>query len=104
MFEYTVPVFDTVWSFQAFHPEKVDQVFFCGQKVVDHFLLVYRLTLEADSGLAVTRRAWTFGTMENRNPPGICQFLLIQCMPKSRFFIDTQICLSVVQKTRLKTG
>lgn len=49
MFEYIVFVFDIVWFFQVFYFEKVDQVFFCGQKVVDYFFLVYWLILEVDS-------------------------------------------------------
>lgn len=72
MFEYIVFVCDIVWFFQAFYFEKVDQVFFCGQKVVDYFFSVYRLILEVDSGLVVIRRVWIFGIMENRNFFGIC--------------------------------
>lgn len=72
MFEYIVFVCDIVWFFQVFYFEKVDQVFFCGQKVVDYFFLVYWLILEVDSGLVVIRRVWIFGIMENRNFFGIC--------------------------------
>lgn len=72
MFEYIVFVCDIVWFFQVFYFEKVDQVFFCGQKVVDYFFLVYWLILEVDSGLVVICRVWIFGIMENRNFFGIC--------------------------------